>query len=100
MRWHSATSGICSASSGSSAASRVRLDADDRGQRVAERPRVDLGAVAGDHAVPLEPLDALGNGGRGEADATAELRERDAPIGAQLAEDLTVDLIDQLTIIG
>src|SRR4051812_24854307 len=38
---------------------RRRPDADDRGQRVAEGARVDLGAVAGDDAVGLEALHAL-----------------------------------------
>jgi hypothetical protein len=36
------------------------LDAN-RGQLVAKRARVDLGAVAGDHAGALEALDPLGD---------------------------------------
>src|SRR4051812_43991349 len=52
---------------------RRRAHADDHAQRVAERTRVDLGPVAGDHTRRLQPLDALGDGGRGQADAAAEL---------------------------
>ena len=46
----------------------------------AERPRIELGAVAGDDARALEALDALGHGGRGEADPATELRHRDTAI--------------------
>src|SRR5579862_7653915 len=71
-----------------------RLDADDRLELVAERSRVDLGSVAGDDAVALEPLDALGDGGRREADPPAKLGERDAPVRRQLPDYSTVGLID------
>ena len=73
--------------------SRSGLDPDDRGQLVAEHARVDLGAVAGDHARPLEPLDALRDSRGRQADSSAELRERDTSIGGQFTEDLTVSCV-------
>src|SRR5438045_1548547 len=70
-----------------------RADAHDGGQRVAERARVDLGAIAGDHALALEALHARGNRGRREPDAAAELGDRKPAVGRELADDLTVDLV-------
>src|SRR4051794_18523881 len=52
---------------------RGRPDPDHHRERVAERPGIDLGVVAGDRAVALEPLDALGHGRRREADAPPQL---------------------------
>jgi hypothetical protein len=52
---------------------RRRPDAHDRRDREAELPRAQLGVVARDHAGPLEPLNALGDGGRRHPDATAKL---------------------------
>ena len=71
-----------------------RLHADDRLELVAECARVDLGSVARDHAVALEPLDALGDRRRREADPPAQLGERDAPVRRELADDSTVGLVD------
>jgi len=61
---------------------------------VAEPARIDLGAVARDDSGALEALDALGDGRGGEADAAAELGERDAAVGRELADDSTVALVD------
>jgi predicted ATPase/class 3 adenylate cyclase len=52
---------------------RRRGNPDDRGQRIADPPRVDCGVIAGDHAVSLEPLHALGNRRRGKLHAASEL---------------------------
>ena len=93
MRRHSS---ICGISAASSAILREladrRLDADDRGERVAERARVDLGAVAGDHADLLEAPHALGHRRRGQADPPAQLSEGDPAILGQFADDLPVDV--------
>ena len=43
---------------------RRRAHPQHGGERVAERARLDVDAVAGDHAVALEPAQALGDGGR------------------------------------
>src|SRR5919198_335881 len=69
---------------------RRRADADHHGERIAERPRVDPGVVADDRAVALEPLDALGDGGRREADAAAGLGEAEPAVVLELLEDSTV----------
>src|SRR5215212_11188208 len=69
---------------------RGRADADHRRQRVAERARIHAGVVAGDNAVALEPLDALGDRGRRETDPPSELGEADAAVALELCEDSTV----------
>ena len=69
------------------------LDAHDRGQLVAERARIDLGPVAGDHPGPLETLNPLGDGRGRQIHPPAELGERDAAVGRQLADDLTVSSV-------
>src|SRR3954451_20422973 len=69
---------------------RRRADADHARERVAERARVDGGVVAGDHAVALEPLHALGDRRGREADAAPELREADPAVALELFEDSTV----------
>ena len=51
---------------------RRRAHADNGAQPVAERGRVELGAVAPDHAVALESLQPLGHRRRGQADAPPE----------------------------
>ena len=61
-------------------------DADEHAEAVAEPARVDLGAVAGDHAVLLEAPQALGHRRRRQPDAAAELGERRAGVGLQLGE--------------
>src|SRR6266487_5281138 len=77
-----------------------RLDADDRRQLVAQGTGVDLGAVPDDDSGPLKALDAFGHRGRGQIDAPAELGERDATVGCELADDLTVGGIDLPEFVG
>src|SRR6266516_4506716 len=77
-----------------------RLDANDRGQRVAEGTGIDLGAVAGDDAGPLETLDALGDRRGGQAHAPAEFGEGDAAVARELADDLTVGRVQFPKIVG
>ena len=76
------------------------LDPDDRGQLIAEGAGINLGAVACDHAGPLEALDALGHSWRRQVDAPAQLGERDAAIARQLADDPTVGRVDLPKIVG
>jgi aryl-alcohol dehydrogenase-like predicted oxidoreductase len=71
----------------------ARLDPDDRRQGVPEQTRVEYRVVAGDDTGALEPLHAFGHGRRREADPPAELRERDPAVLDQLAEDLSVGLV-------
>ena len=49
-------------------------DAQHDAERVAECPRVELGAVAPDHSALEQPREALGDSGGGEADAAADAR--------------------------
>jgi hypothetical protein len=63
-------------------------DADHHSEREADGARVDLGAVAGDHARLLQAAPPLRHGRRREADATAELGGRD-PAGRAAVPALT-----------
>ena len=76
---------------------RGRADADDDAERVAERARVDLGAVAADHAVLLEPREPVGDRRRGEPDPAAELGQREPRVLLQLGEEAEVGGIDRST---
>ncbi len=68
---------------------------DHRAERIAERARVELGAVAQDHAVALEPLDALGHRRGREADPPAELGHAEPRVGLELGEEASVDRIER-----
>src|SRR3954454_6338597 len=68
--------------------------ADDRAQRVAERPRVDERAVAGDDAGVLEAAHAVARGRRRQADAAAQLGEAHATVRLELGEHRAIDGIE------
>ncbi len=101
MRSHSTTSGVRSASSGIlwiwRAKGRTRTTAAS-GKPM--RPRVDDGAVAGDHAVALEAPHALGHRRRRQADAAPELGEGDPAVALELFEQTTVDLVETVRFVG
>jgi hypothetical protein len=65
-------------------------DADERGDRIADSPRVDVGVVAADHARLLEPLHALRDRWGRHAHTTAELGQRQARVLLELAQDAEV----------
>jgi hypothetical protein len=73
---------------------RCGADADHRRQAEADRPRVHVRAVAGDHAVALEALQPLADRGRREADPPAELREAEPGILLKLLDDSQVSGVD------
>ena len=52
-------------------------------------------AVAADHAVLLQPREALGHRRRREADAAAELGERQARVGLQLGQQADVGVVER-----
>ena len=62
-------------------------------QRVAQRTRVELGAVGHDRPGLLEARQAVGDRGRGEPDAPPELGVRDAGVGLQLLEQPDVGAV-------
>lgn len=70
-------------------------DSDDRGERVADRPWVNGRVVAGDDAIPLEPLYAFGDGGCGEVHPAVKLGHRQARVGLKLFQDPLADRVDQ-----
>ena len=72
---------------------RRRPDAQHHAQRVAERARVELGAVARDRTGLLEPREPVRHRGGGEADAAAELGVRQAGVGLDLLEQGDVDAV-------
>jgi hypothetical protein len=71
-----------------------RADADHRRHRQAEPLEPDVGAVAADDAGVLHLSDALRRGGRGEADAPAELGKRQPRVLLQRAENGPADGIE------
>ena len=69
MRWHSLTCGVRRGQLGDlRQLAGAGPDAHPRGDRQPDRGRVDVEAVAADHAGPLEPADPLAHRGRGHAD--------------------------------
>ena len=73
-------------------------DAHHRAEAVAERAGVDLRAVARDAALALEALEALGDRGRGEADAPAELGEAEPGIVLQFGQQPEVGGVERAAI--
>ena len=67
--------------------------ADDHAEREAERARVDVGAVAADHAAALEPREPVRDRRGREADAAAELGERQPGVGLQLGDQGEVGVV-------
>lgn len=72
-----------------------RPDPDDREDRVAERGRIDLQAVAADDSRLLHPLEAFAHRGGGHADAPGKHGEREPRIGAQEPEQGAVLPVEQ-----
>ena len=69
------------------------VDLDQRLDPLAERLRVDPGAVADDHAVVLEAVDAALDGGRRESDLGADVGERQLRVLLQQRNDLAVNAV-------
>jgi hypothetical protein len=68
-------------------------DPDERGDRQAERGRIDLQAVAGDHAGPFQALNSLGNRRGGHPDQPGQGRHADSRAGLQFPEQCRVGLV-------
>jgi hypothetical protein len=65
----------------------------ERHQWEAGPPRVDLRAVAGDHARLLEAAHPLGHRGSGQVDPAAEFLEGQAAVGLELGQEPPVDVV-------
>ena len=74
---------------------RAGPDPDPGGQRQAERGRVDVEAVAADHAGLLQPGDPLPDGRRGHAHPAGQLGGAGPRVGGQLVQQPPVDLVQQ-----
>ena len=57
--------------------------------------RIELGPVARDDPRVLEAADALGRGGRREADPPAQLAEREASVGLERGEDAPAHVVER-----
>jgi hypothetical protein len=72
---------------------RRRPDADEGGDRVAERRRFDVGAEPRDHTARSEPLKPLGDRGRREVDLAPQRRDRDTAVLLERFQDLAVQRV-------
>ena len=96
MRWHSTTSGIAADQLGDLVdLARRGPDTDDRAQRIAERGGVNGGVIATNDALTLQTLESLGDRRRGQPDAPAELRDRQAGVGLKLHEQPPVRVVER-----
>ncbi|MDX6571513.1 MAG: inner rane transporter RhtA [Gaiellales bacterium] len=71
-----------------------RPNADHRAEGIAQCSRIDIGAIAPDHALALEALQALGDRRRREADAPAELGPAETGVVLERLEQFPVRLIE------
>ena len=69
-------------------------DADERGDVLANPPRVDDSAVAGDHFVVFELLDALDHRRRRQPNLLADLGQRQLAVLLQQRQNMEVDLVE------
>ena len=96
MRWHSTTSGMLPDQLGDLVdLARRGPDTDDCAQRIAERGGVNGGVIATDYALTLQTLESLGDRRRGQTDAPAELRDREAGVGLKLHEQAPVGVVER-----
>jgi len=73
----------------------VGPNAEDHAERVAQSGGVELDPVAAHHPYLLQPLQALGDGGRGEADPAAEFREAQPGVVCERGEEALVKVVEQ-----
>jgi hypothetical protein len=94
-RWHSTTSAVPRELGHLLELAGRRTHPDDHAQGEAQPSRVDLGPIARDDAAALEPAQTLGGRLRGEADAAAELDQRQAGVRLERLEDAQVGDVQQ-----
>ena len=66
-------------------------EADEGGNGVAERGKVDVGAVAANDLEAFEAAEAFGGSGGRETDSTAEFGDGEASVGIELLQELFID---------
>ena len=79
---------------------RRRAYANNGGDRIPERRRIEIGVVAADGSGTLQALHALRDSGRGEPDAASELGHAQPALGLQLSEDAQVDVVEEIRCVG
>jgi len=73
-----------------------RPDPDNRRDRVAERPWVEIRVIPTDRVRTFEPLHALGDGGCRQPHPTSELGHTETALRMQLTEDAQVHIVEQI----
>ena len=82
------------------AAGLADLQGDERGDLVAERGRVYLGPVAGDHAAIGQPVQARLHGAAGDAEPPGGLEHADPGLGGEQFDERGIQAIDPRLLIG
>jgi len=76
------------------------LQRDERGDRVAERGRIHLGPVSGDHAALGHPVQARLHGAAGHAQTARGLEHAHLRLGGEQSDERGVQGIDRPVITG
>jgi len=82
------------------AAGLADLEGDERGHLVAERGRVHLGSVSGDHAAFGQPLQACLHGAAGDPQPPGGLKHAHPGLGGQQFDQRGVQPVDQPMVTG
>lgn len=94
IRWHSTTCGVSRAALATFGNwPGHRGDADESGDRHAERGGVPVHPVTGDDAEPLQALHPFGDGRSGHPDAAGQLRHRQARVVGEFGEETHIDRV-------
>ena len=70
------------------------LQGDERGHLVAQRGRINVGSVAGDHAAVLQPLQPGLHGAAGDPQAPGGLQHADPGLGGEQFDQGRVQAVD------
>ena len=76
------------------AAGLADLQGDERGHLIAQRGRVNVGSVPGDHAAVLQPLQASLHGAAGDPEAPGGLQHAHPRLGGEQFDQGRVQAID------
>jgi hypothetical protein len=76
------------------AAGLADLEGDERGHLIAQRGRVNVGSVPGDHAAVLQPLQPCLNGAAGDPEAPGGLQYAHPGLGGEQFDKRGVEVVD------